>query len=481
MQRLDGMDASFVYLDTPAAPLQVGMICVFDPSTAPGGYSFAKVRRLVEDRLHLIPPFRRRLVEVPAHLHRPGWIEDPDFDLDQHLHQARLPAPGGMTELQQFAADVFGRPLDPGRPPWDMHIVDGLEGGVVASVTKMHHAAVDGVSGAELTATLLDLEAEPRPVAPPDAPWKPAPLPAPLAVAARAVRELLREPAAAASVLARTARAALRLLRHNREPETTPPPAPFAAPRCAYNAPLTGARHVSLARVALDDVRRIKDAAGVTINDVILAVCADAVRGHLAAHDGVPGQSLVAAVPVSVRTGDQSETSSNRLSAMLVELGTAIDDPIARLRAIAASSRAAKTQHHVLGPETFSQLADVTPSPVLATIGALGIPVQPARAHPTGVQPHRLELSRAAVPVVLRRGPHGRGLSDGPTRDRDRPQHHGAELPRHAVVRDRRLPGRRPRAVDSRRRHHACRPNAHEGAERPGRAASEAVREYQST
>ncbi len=371
MQRLDGMDASFVYLDTPAAPLQVGMICVFDPSTAPGGYSFATVRRLVEDRLHLIPPFRRRLVEVPAQLHRPGWIEDPDFDLDQHLHQARLPAPGGITELQQFAADVFSRPLDPGRPPWDMHIVEGLEGGMVASVTKMHHAAVDGVSGAELTATLLDLEAEPRPVAPPDAPWKPAPLPTPLAVAARAVRELLREPAAAASVLARTARAALRLVRHNREPETTPPPAPFAAPRCAYNAPLTGARHVSLAQVALDDVRQIKDAVGVTINDVILAVCADAVRGHLAAHDGVPGQSLVAAVPVSVRTGDQTETSSNRLSAMLVELGTTIDDPIARLRAIAASSRAAKTQHHVLGPETFSQLADVTPSPLLATIGAL--------------------------------------------------------------------------------------------------------------
>ncbi|MFL6243579.1 MAG: wax ester/triacylglycerol synthase domain-containing protein, partial [Acidimicrobiia bacterium] len=146
MQRLDGMDASFVYLDTPAAPLQVGMACVFDPSTAPDGYSFAKVRRLVEDRLHLIPPFRRRLVEVPAHLHRPGWIDDPDFDLDRHLHCARLPAPGGITELEQFTADVFSRPLDPERPPWDMHIVEGLEGGMVGSVTKMHHTAVDGVS-----------------------------------------------------------------------------------------------------------------------------------------------------------------------------------------------------------------------------------------------------------------------------------------------------------------------------------------------
>ena len=371
MQRLDGMDASFVYLDTPAAPLQVGMTCVFDPSTAPDGYSFVKVRRLVEDRLHLIPPFRRRLVEVPAHLHRPGWIEDPDFDLDRHLHRARLPAPGGITELEQFAADVFSRPLDPERPPWEMHIVEGLEGGMVGSVTKMHHAAVDGISGAELTATLLDLEPEPEPVAPPDTPWQPPAPPSRFALAVGAVRELVRQPVAAGSVLARTARAALDLLRHNRRPETAPPPGPFAAPRSAYNAPVTARRDVSFAQIELDDVRRIKDAAGVTINDVVLAVCAAALRGHLEDHGGIPGQPLVAAVPVSVRTDDEGAMTSNHLSAMLVELGTTIDDPMARLDAIAASSRAAKTQHHVLGSDTFSQLADVTPPAFIAALGAL--------------------------------------------------------------------------------------------------------------
>jgi diacylglycerol O-acyltransferase len=371
MQRLDGMDASFVYLDTPAAPLQVGMTCVFDPSTAPDGYSFARVRRLVADRLHLIPPFRRRLVEVPAHLHRPGWIEDPDFDLDEHLHRVRLPSPGGISELERFAADVVSRPLDPQRPPWEMHIVEGLEGGMVGSVTKMHHAAVDGVSGAELTATLLDLDPEPGPVAPPGTPWRPAAPPSRLSLAAGAVRELLRQPAAAGSVLARTARAALRLVRHNRRPETTPPPGPFAAPRSAYNAPVTARRHVSFAQIDLDDVRRIKDAAGVTINDVVLAVCAAALRGHLDDHGGVPGQPLVAAVPVSVRADEEGAMTSNHLSAMLVQLGTTIDEPMARLHAIAESSRAAKTQHQVLGPDTFSQLADVTPPALLAATGAL--------------------------------------------------------------------------------------------------------------
>lgn len=370
MERLDGMDASFVYLETPTAPMQVGMTCVFDPSTAPDGYSFAKVRRLVEDRLHLIPPFRRRLVEVPANLHRPGWIDDPDFDLDQHLHRARLPAPGGVGELERFAADVVSRPLDPQRPPWEMHIVEGLEGGMVASVTKMHHAAVDGIAGAELTATLLDLEPEPEPVAPPDSPWNPEPSPSRLALAAGAVRDLLRQPVVTGSVLARTARSAVRLLRHNRRPETTPPPGPFAAPRAPYNGPLTGRRHVAFAQIDLDDVRRIKDSAGVTINDVVLAVCAAALRGHLEDHGGQLEQSLVAAVPVSVRVQDE-DASSNQLSAMLVELGTTIGEPMARLQAIATSSRDAKTQHHVLGPDTFAELADLTPPALLAAAGAL--------------------------------------------------------------------------------------------------------------
>jgi WS/DGAT/MGAT family acyltransferase len=172
-------------------------------------------------------------------------------------------------------------------------------------------------------------------------------------------------------VLARTARAALDLFRHNRQPETAPPPGPFAAPRSTYNAPVTARRDVSFAQIELGDVRRIKDAAGVTINDVVLAVCAAALRGHLEDHGGIPGQPLVAAVPVSVRTDDEGAMTSNHLSAMLVELGTTIDEPMTRLHAIAASSRAAKTQHQLLGPDTFSQLADVTPPAFIAALGAL--------------------------------------------------------------------------------------------------------------
>jgi diacylglycerol O-acyltransferase / wax synthase len=371
MQRLAGLDSSFVYLENEATPMQVATTCVFDPSTAAGGYSFARVRRVVEDRLHLLVPFRRRLVEMPGRIHRPVWVDDPDFDLDQHLHRDALPSPGGPVELEDFTAAVISRRLHRCRPLWDMHLVEGLEGGRVAAVTTLHHAAIDGVSGAELTATLLDLGPEPAAVAPPASAWMPDPIPTGLVLARGAVRDLLHQPVAAASVLARSASAALRLYHHNRRPDTTPPPGPFAAPRLWTNAPLTDRRHITFTQMDLDDVKAIKNTTGVTINDVVLALCAGALRDHLEDHGGLPQQSLVAAVPVSVRTEDQRGTMGNRLSVMLVDLATTIDDPVARLRAIAASTRAAKTQHQVLGADTLSELASLTPPALLAAIGGL--------------------------------------------------------------------------------------------------------------
>ena len=160
MQRLRGFDAAFLHFETATNYLHVGQTCVFDPSTAPAGHSFEAVRQLLEDRIHLIPPFRRRLVEVPLGLRHPVWIEDPDFDLDYHLRRAALPAPGGSRELADFAAEVMSRPLDRHRPPWEMYIVEGLDDGMVAAISKVHHAAIDGVSGAEATAQLLDLSPE---------------------------------------------------------------------------------------------------------------------------------------------------------------------------------------------------------------------------------------------------------------------------------------------------------------------------------
>jgi WS/DGAT/MGAT family acyltransferase len=194
MQRLGGLDTSFVYLDSPAAPMHVAMVCIFDPHDVPGGYSFEKVRARVAERLHLVAPFRRRLVSMPLHVHRPVWIDDPDFDLDRHLGRTTLPAPGGPLELERFTADIVARPLDRTRPLWEMHLLDGLEGGMVAVVTKMHHATVDGVSAAELAAHLLDLDPDTPAMSVPPPTWQPAPAPSPARLLWDAAFDLARQP-----------------------------------------------------------------------------------------------------------------------------------------------------------------------------------------------------------------------------------------------------------------------------------------------
>ena len=212
MRRLGGLDPMFFYLETPTTHMQAAYVCIFDPSTAPGDYSFATVRAHLEQRLHLLPPFRRRLVEVPLGLDHPRWVEDPGFNLDNHLHPATIASPGGEVELAEFTAAVLSQPLDRSRPPWEMYVIEGLQGGLVASLTKVHHAAIDGVSGEELMANLLDLAPEPVAVDPPDPPWEPEGLPSDLKLMGDALVELCRRPAVTTRALWCTARAAANLL-----------------------------------------------------------------------------------------------------------------------------------------------------------------------------------------------------------------------------------------------------------------------------
>lgn len=369
MQRLGGLDTSFVYLDSPAAPMHVAMVCIFDPHDVPGGYSFEKVRSRVAERLHLVAPFRRRLVSMPLHVHRPVWIDDPDFDLDRHLGRTTLPAPGGPLELERFTADIVARPLDRTRPLWEMHLLDGLEGGMVAVVTKMHHATVDGVSAAELAAHLLDLDPDTPAMSVPPPTWQPAPAPSPARLLWDAAFDLARQPIDAAATIIRTADRWARLRAHRRDALSANAPGLASAPRTCTNEPITEGRHVTFAELSLDDVRQIKHATGTTINDIVLAVCGRALRDHLRDHGALPDRSLVAGVPVSVR-GDEQPGVANRLSAMLVDLATEIEDPLVHLAAIAAASRAAKQQHEKLGSDTLSRLAALVPPALLAAIGA---------------------------------------------------------------------------------------------------------------
>ena len=371
MQRLSGLDATFLYLETAANHMHVASTAVFDPSTVPGGYSFEKVRQLVQERLPLLPPFRRRLLEIPFGLHHPLWIEDPDFDLDYHVRRAALPAPGGAIELAEFAAEAMGRPLHRDRPLWEMYVVEGLEDGMIATVTKTHHAAIDGVSGAELTVNLLDLTPEVSPPPVEDPPWRPDRVPSDFELVGFALNSLSRQPLLAVKAARRTAATMLNLRRRNRQPNVSPPPAPFSAPRTSLNSSITPHRRFAFTSVTLDEVKEVKNALGGTVNDVVLAMCAGALRSYFDDRDEHPEGPLVGMVPVSVRTEEQMGTMGNQVSSMLVSLATDLDDPVKRLHAITESTKEAKEQEKAIGAAALTDWAEFAAPAVAARAARL--------------------------------------------------------------------------------------------------------------
>ena len=362
MQRLRGMDSMFVSIESPTNPFHVGAVTVLDPSTAPPGTPapFEALRRVVEDRIHLLPMFRRRLVEVPAGLDHPRWIEDPDFDLDNHLHRGALPSPGGPAELAEYAAEVFSRRLDRTRPLWEIHVVEGVEGDLVAGVAKIHHSVVDGVAGAEVTAHLMDLSPETAPVPPPDEPWHPDTVPSPLSLTGEALWRLGRLAPATLLAVGRTGQAALRIRSRNRQAQAVAPPSPFRVPRTPLATRLGRRRAVGLAQIERDEVEQVRRVSDATVNDVILAVTGGALRAHLEEQGELPERSLVGFVPVSVKEATHTlETGVNRLSGMFVSLATAIEDPVARLHAVSACARQAKEQDQALGRDWFGTVAEL--------------------------------------------------------------------------------------------------------------------------
>jgi diacylglycerol O-acyltransferase len=371
MRRLTGLDATFLYMESASNHMHVASMSVFDPSTVPGGYTFDKVRDLVRDRLPLLPPFRWRLVEVPFGLTHPLWVEDPDFDLDYHVRRRALVAPGGDLELAEFAADVFARPLDRDHPLWEMYVVEGLEGGNIAVVAKIHHSAIDGVSGAELTVNLLDVEPVPAPTPAQDPEWQPERIPSDAELVAGAMADLAGRPLAAVKAIRRTTEMALNLRRRNRQPGVTPPTAPFQAPKTMFNVPITPHRRFAFARVSLDDIKKIKNTAGATVNDVVLAVCSGALRQYLDGRGELPDESLVAMVPVSQRAPDQKGTMGNQVSGMLVALASDLEDPVARLQAITKASKAAKDQERSVSASALTDWTEFMAPAVAARAARL--------------------------------------------------------------------------------------------------------------
>lgn len=396
MERLSGLDASFLYFETPTMHMHVCATIVFDPTSVPGGYSFDHVKETIGHRLHLAPPLRRRLASVPFNLHHPVWVEDADFDLDYHVRRIGCPAPGGEEQLAEIVADIAGRPLHRDRPLWELWVVEGLENGHVAAVAKMHHCTVDGVSGANLLVHFFDLEPDPAPKPLPDQEWKPDRRPSDLELMAGALWSRARRSLEYVPLIAKSARSVAGLVMARRRSEGPGMAAPLTAPRTSFNLAITPHRKVAYTRVPLEDVKAVKKAFGTTVNDVVLAVAGGALRRYLEGRGELPDKSLLATVPVSVRAEEEKAVvGTNRVSAMFSTLATDVADPVARLTAIHEANKNAKKEHHAIGADMLTNWAHFAAPTTFSLAARLYSSMKLASRHPVI---HNLVISNVPGP-----------------------------------------------------------------------------------
>ncbi|KMO77520.1 wax ester/triacylglycerol synthase family O-acyltransferase [Mycolicibacterium chubuense] len=346
MQRLSGLDASFLYLETAAQPLHVCSILELDASTMPGGYAFDRLRDLLAERIRAMPEFRERIADNRFNLDHPVWVDDKDFDVDRHLHRIGLPSPGGRRELADICGHIASLPLDRTRPLWEMWVIENVggpgdgtvqEGVRIAVMTKVHHAAVDGVTGANLMSKLCTTE--------PDAP-APEPVDGPgggsdLEIAVSGAVRFAARPLKLVNVVPNTLTTVIDTVKRARAGMTMAPP--FVAPRTAFNANVTGHRNVAFAQLDLEDIKTVKNHFGVKVNDVVMALVSGVLRTFLLNRGELPNNSLVAMVPVSVHE-KSDRPGRNQVSGMFARLETNIEDPAERLKAIAEANSVAK-QH----------------------------------------------------------------------------------------------------------------------------------------
>jgi diacylglycerol O-acyltransferase len=372
LRQLQGMDASFVALETRNSPMHIGSILIYDPATAPGGFvRFKDILRFYESRMQLSKTMRQRLVRVPFDLDYPYWIEDEEFDLEYHVRHLALPKPGDWRQLCIQAARIFARPLDLTRPPWEFTVIEGLDNvpgvspGSFAMVTKVHHCAIDGMSGIDLMEALHTLD--PHAAAPqqPDE-WQPEAVPNVLGLLAKSWFNAVTNPARQIEVAARAipglARATKGLLTKDFKVHGE-----MLAPRSRFNVVLSPNRVVEGRSVALADIKAIRALApGAKVNDVFLAIVGGAMRKYLLAHEDLPDKTLTAMAPISVRSSDEKGDMGNQVAAMIAPLGTHIADPAERLRYVHSQTTNSKAMTDAIGARNMTEMSKVSPALFMA-------------------------------------------------------------------------------------------------------------------
>jgi diacylglycerol O-acyltransferase / wax synthase len=356
MDRLSGLDASFLYLETPEQLMHVCGIIVLDPSTMPGGYSFDTMKDEIANRISELPAFARKLRKVPLKLDHPIWVRDTHFDIDRHVHRLALPTPGGYDELVELCGHLAGLPLDRSGPLWEMWVIEGYDDDKVVVFSKMHHATVDGVSGSNLVSHLCSLEPDAPPLAEDEEKGHFGRDPLELELLGRGIMSTMTRPLNAFKLLGPSTQLIAKTV--GRAREGTAMAAPFSAPRTSFNGTITGHRTIGLADMSLDDIKSVKKDTGTTVNDVVLAVAGGALRSYLDDRGELPSNSLLATVPVSVRDTSRHADGANKVSALFAKLGTDVEDPVERLEEMASSNRNAKDHHNAISADSLQDWAE---------------------------------------------------------------------------------------------------------------------------
>lgn len=355
MQELTGLDARFLYSETPTAHMHTIKVAVVDVRDRAVELTPQLFRSLLESRLDRMPPLRWRVVPVPHRLGLPVWVEDSAFDLDRHIRWRTARAPGGSRELAAIISEISGSPLDRDRPLWELTVVDGLADHEIAFVVKLHHALADGGAAVALleNAFVIDVDSAIVQSA------RPEPLPTNGALYRQAAQSQARR-LAQLPRFARESVHGLRAARREDREATMPLPRPFSSSRTPVNVSLTPERTFAMTPLPLRDVRAVKQAFGATFNDVFLAVCGGALRRYLLRGHELPRKGLLAAVPLGTRVGER-RLSGNHVDNLILSLHTEMSDPVLRLRAVHDMTRAARRVRTALGTEMFEYRAGLTP------------------------------------------------------------------------------------------------------------------------
>jgi len=377
MKQLSGLDATFLNMETRNAPTHISSLMVYDQSTAPEGrVSFKGILSNIESRLHLARCFRQKLVRVPFGFDHPYWIEDADFDLEFHIRHIALPKPGDWRQLCIQVARLHARPLDLEKPLWEMFVIEGLdevEGlppGCFAVFTKIHHAAIDGVSGMEMHAAIHDLTCDGVP-APPEEPWIAESEPSLVELAIRSTINNVQQPFRFARILSEAAPPAIKVFME-RARELDDEDAPTEVPRTRFNGKVSPHRVFEASSFSLADVKQIrKRVPGATVNDVILAVVGGGLRKYLEHHLELPIDTLSAFAPISTRTADQAGTAGNQVSGMFVALHTDEADPVRRLEKVYRTTTSSKEMTEAVGARSMTDVTQTMPGALAGIAGRL--------------------------------------------------------------------------------------------------------------